>query len=729
LGGGFSFAIGTMSSATTGRRQVPPRTFSLAKQQQKKQADEWHAKLVTMDESRSRRLAEKMKSLMDEQQVVLKIAVRALAQNKVIESFVENLWEAQRGLADEMKMGYMSDEAEADDWHPDTASTNTFESSFADDHHHHHHQDNSMNNSNVISQSASSMERTTRLMVRRIQKMGVMTLQQVLERLRRMSTTLMEQHNELQQIGRTAIKALQESQVKVQQAWEKYLKDATTVTSPPESQSSDSDSGHTPPPSRGVAKKSSFKGNKGEFRSSLKGGGDSVSKGVARRSSFKSEPIRGLSRKSSIKRNERDIRESIKDDPSKRIVHRNNSLRAMENVADLTASLPSADIWLSEWSYRAHVMEQVTLWEGATKRMNQLFKSIKETETLRRFQLRQDLMMIVQNQQKLSVNLEAAAAVGLVEYWEKRQQFATVEEGNEQDGDGEGATNSTVGNPNAEEEDKKGASAPRPTETPQNSLTLPSLTKSGFVTLTTLVKRLDMNDENPILSMIVMTTDGVLYFFDLPADSKVEFNSSTSLAQAWEAVLAAEFKRQMNTMTSKQGTDFVIIVPPPMPSMRFVLAQCSVEMTNVDCVAHFCVPESQGDDFRMELASTRLQIAFIDAFHACKFQDDRGDMMGDTDVSENVSDVSDTEQGEADEDVSFVEETVQVPEEPVAEVTAENPNQEEEEVASAPVKESSLAYPEGDKGADESSEDTLEGARGESSSDEDESSSDGGEPR
>mmetsp|Transcript_12742 Transcript_12742/g.28700 ORF Transcript_12742/g.28700 Transcript_12742/m.28700 type:complete len:611 (-) Transcript_12742:78-1910(-) len=588
---------------------------SAAKRKQQKRADEWHSKLVQMEAYRSRRLTAAIDALMEEQLAVLQMAIRAQAQHHAIQSFVETLWEAQSGLVEDIKVGLARD----DDDFPGNSdqSLATIETTY-DDVLHDVNKDGP-----ALSNASAVMERTSRLMVKRVTKIGLITLHQVVENMRATSSTLMQQQTELEKIGRTVTKTLQESQIKVKQAWDKYFKDMTS--SPLSTSSTAAEQGSL---SESTSTEVEEQGDDTIVKKQDSGDSD---RGAARRSSFqRSEPDSSL---------------------EKRLVDRNNSLRAMENVAEIVAALPSPDVWLSEWGYRAHVMEQIQLYDQATQRMGRCFVAIRETETLRRIRLRQDLLNVARNQQKLAVNLEAVAAVGLMNYLERQDQAdqtTSQEEEEELPADGDQSNEQADEHENGDEDELANA-ANTLLETPENSLTLPSLTKSGFVALTTLVKRLGMESENQVLSMLVMTIDGVLYFFDLPSDAKIVFSSSTPLAKAWEAVLAAEFKRQMSNMTARRGSDVVIVVPPPLPSKRFMLAQCSIEMTNVDCVAHFGVPESQGEDFRIELASPRLQIAFIDAFHACKFQEDSSDIMADTDVSENISDVSDSDDDDGDE--------------------------------------------------------------------------------
>ena len=673
-----SSTASSLNTAHSKKKNRPAK--SLAQIQHEQAARAWHDQLVQLNQRRHQRFAQKLAQLQDQHTKVIHMAIRARGQSQALEGLLKQLCHAQRVWAQQLQWGVLLDEQDALAA-AESQEQQQHQSTEQNDDHDNDDEDEEEGTPQIqtfstalygspktkgrtttgkkspessLSSSAQqhqsfvpaslSMGKTTRHMVHKIHTMGVQTLAQVLDRLAQLSKLVQEQQEELEHVGRTAFQALHESQTKVERSWKKYLQDAQRHGSTGDNNNNANNNNANTQNGAGSSLQSAMK-------SSMKQSSATTTVPSSPSSSPLStnthEHVQGLRSRSDSHDDDpaMDIRRQSKEQPYKQ----NANLRAMEHAAGVAASY--ADVWLSEWSYRAHVLEQVTLWEGAHERLTQLFQQMQETEKTRRYQFRQDMTHILERQQKLAVTLEATATVGLMEYWEQQNQFlerqeradeissmtqnhqfsdgsssrptnttddpgenndATKKNGDKDATDGSDAAKSSTETKETStpiNKEEVGSKTPPPAKTPP--MTLPSLTKSGYVTLTSLAKRSSMDRSDSTLSLMVMTTDGILYFFDLPPSSKVSFQSTTSVAQAWEAVLAAEFQKQLEDSKSSRSSEFIIVVPPPLPSLRFVLAQCSVEMTSIDdCEAQFCIPESQGEDFRIELASTRSQIAF-----------------------------------------------------------------------------------------------------------------------
>lgn len=557
----------------------------------KAQLERWHTRLEHANMKISKTISGKISKLSQDLAHLMDSLVKAIYETKVIESFIEHIYISQKELADDMKEGLKCNKHEfvSDD------------SIFNNDSH-------SLNSETLVSSAslaAASMRKSTQLMIDRIEKLGMASLNEARDQIRNMLKTLITLQNDLQQFTRTATNSLLKSQLKIHQAWDLYFSGVTN----------------------------------------------------AMHSITHSSPINNWNSNSDHERRQPHQRELV-------FSRNNNTINERSWGASHPVSKGSTcDVWFSEWRYRSKIMEQAVLWGNAVKRAKEFLQRIQENEVSRRIQLTNLMIMVAQSQQKMAVNFEVASAISLVEYWEGQEQMITSGTGGERT---EAVMDSNDETESLEFQDMFGSvivpaemeglfgSTVSLSNTISDFEAFPPFHQSSFLTLTALVKRDTMEGLEPILSMTAVTVDGILYFFDLPKNFPLEFRRSTSPKEVWQALMADEFKRQLARQTSFGETDFGISVLPPLPSLKYVLAQCSVEMTQNDLVVLFHVPKSREKDFQVEFTSSRRVIEFIDAFHTWKLQHvDSDDLFANFDDkgSETDSVISDVSGMESDCDV------------------------------------------------------------------------------
>jgi hypothetical protein len=186
------------------------------------------------------------------------------------------------------------------------------------------------------------------------------------------------------------------------------------------------------------------------------------------------------------------------------------------------------DVWIVEMHYRVAVAYQSFAWEKASSELSRLFSSMKETECVRRMNVREYLVAFMQRQERLFVSLPDIHTPVLKELVGRDMDRATLE-----------ATVQTNIRKRAERlaieeaKKKKEPDVPKSLEganEQEGNFTLQSPLQSELMSKARVVERKGIGMISSWkLSLAVITKDGFLHLFDLPA-GKVSLGTPPEIA-------------------------------------------------------------------------------------------------------------------------------------------------------------------------------------------------------
>lgn len=186
------------------------------------------------------------------------------------------------------------------------------------------------------------------------------------------------------------------------------------------------------------------------------------------------------------------------------------------------------DVWLVEMHYRVAVAYQTFTWEKASAELSKLFASMKETECMRRMNVREYLVAFIQRQERLFVSLPDVHTPVLKDLVGRDMDRSTLEEVVQNDirkraerlarEDAKNKTKEVVG------KDLAG------TNKTDGNFTLQSPMQSELMGKAKVVERKGTGMmASWKLSLAIITVDSFLHLFDLPG-GKVSLGSAPEVA-------------------------------------------------------------------------------------------------------------------------------------------------------------------------------------------------------